>query len=292
MAATNKLVRERFIAKIKPFKRVEPVPRMASVYTTFNEVLIDVRYSGLMEKGHYWFFLDTHRLSQWRNKQRFIECFICGDENTVVFIPDDKIFEWYDGIAPNRKGHWFLQVRPEGDTLMMKIGHGRSDVDAREFLNRFDYISPVIPRIPFSPIPTSQSLQAGFDEVKGAILAEAALEGNSLHERTIDMLAQIGEWSGFDVRKSYTAEPKSPYILDVVWLAGSEIDTAIEVHDSGNETEAKDRLRQALGGGGGRWGGGGGKWAQRVWMDILLAQMGAEARRRRGECGEGAEKCV
>ncbi|MGQ0604573.1 MAG: hypothetical protein ACT4QE_23070, partial [Anaerolineales bacterium] len=32
----------------------------------------------------------------------------------------------------------------------------------------------------------------------------------------------------------------------VVWLAGSEIDTAIEVHDSGNETEAKDRLRQAL----------------------------------------------
>jgi hypothetical protein len=34
--------------------------------------------------------------------------------------------------------------------------------------------------------------------------------------------------------------------LDVVWLNGEEVDLAAEVHDGGNETEAKDRLRQAL----------------------------------------------
>ena len=72
MAAKNKEIRERFISKIRPFKRVEPVPRMSSVYTTFNEVLLDVRYSGLMTKDYYWFFIDTHRLNQWRGRQRFV----------------------------------------------------------------------------------------------------------------------------------------------------------------------------------------------------------------------------
>ncbi len=246
MTTKNKDVRERFIAKIKPFKRIEPVPRMSSVYTTFNEVLLDVRYAGLMEKGYYWFFIDTHRLNQWRNKQRFVECFICGDESTVVFVPDTKIFEWYDDIEPNRKGHWFMKVEPEGERLIMKIGHGHPDMDAQDYLNRFDLISPIIPRpLPKISVAPSGS-QVGFDQTKVAIMADERLTGDSLHERVIDMLSKIGEWSGYEAKKSYAAEPKSPYIIDVVWLQGDEIDVAIEVHDGGNETEAKDRLRQAL----------------------------------------------
>src|SRR5207253_11084746 len=84
MALKNADVRERFIEKIRPFKKVENVPGMSSVYTTFNEVLLDVRFSGLLEAGHYWFFLDTPRLNKWRGRQRFLECFICGDEDLVV----------------------------------------------------------------------------------------------------------------------------------------------------------------------------------------------------------------
>src|SRR6266446_3094620 len=136
MATKNKDIRERFIAKIKPFKRVEPVPRMSSVYTTFNEVLLDVRYSAFLANSYYLFFIDTHRLKLWRGKQRFVECCICGDENTVVFVPDDKIFEWFADIEPNRKGHWFIKVTPEDDRLVIKIGHGQPERDAREYLNR------------------------------------------------------------------------------------------------------------------------------------------------------------
>lgn len=246
MAAKNKDIRDRFIAKIRPFKRVEPVPRMSSVYTTFNEVLLDVRYSALMAKDYYWFFIDTHRLNNWCGRQRFVECFICGDENTVVLVPDDNILQWYKGVQPNRKGHWFMKIVPDGDLLVLKPGHGCPDIDAREYLNRFDLISPLIPR-PLAPIsmPTSSAF-GPFDGVKAAIMADPQLSGDSLHERVIDMLAQMGEWSGVKAKKSYAVEPKSPYAIDVVWLDGEEIDLAAEVHDGGNETEAKDRLRQAL----------------------------------------------
>jgi hypothetical protein len=246
MAAKNKEVRNKFIAKIRPFKRVEPVPRLSSVYTTFNEVLLDVRYSGFMDKGHYWFFIDTHRLNEWKGNQRFVECFICGDENTVVLVPDDKIFEWYDGIQPNRKGHWFMTIQPKDGTLALRIGHGRPDIDAQAYLNRFDLISPIIPR----PIPRAYSdaasEQVSFDEIRKAIITDTRLQGDSLHNKVVDMILQIGEWFGHEVKPSYKVEPKSPYILDAVWMNDGEIDVAIEVHDGGNETEAKDRLRQAL----------------------------------------------
>jgi len=246
MATRNKEIRERFIAKIRPFKRVEPVPKMSSVYTTFNEVLLDVRYSGLMDKGYYWFFMDTHRLNQWRGRERFIECLICGDENMVVFVPDDKIFEWYDGIEPNRKGHWFIKIEPEAERLMLKVGHSRPDVDAQEYLNRFDLISPIIPR----PLPRASVsppvAQTEFEQVKATIIADGRLTGDTLHERVTDMLGQIGEWSGYEAKKSYQVEPRSPYMIDAVWLQRGEMDVAMEVHDGGNETEAKDRLRQAL----------------------------------------------
>jgi hypothetical protein len=190
--------------------------------------------------------MDTHRLNQWRGKQRFVECFICGDENTVVLVPDDKIFEWYEGIEPNRKGHWFMKIVPDGDRLILKPGHSRPDMDAREYLNRFDLISPLIPRPAPQVATPASSGQTAFEDVKGAIMADAGIAGDSLHEKVIDMLAQIGAWSGNKSKKSYAVEAGSPYELDIVWLNGEEIDLAAEVHVGGNETEAKDRLRQAL----------------------------------------------
>jgi len=245
MAAINKEVRDRLIAKIRPFKRIEPVPRMSSVYTVFNEVLLDVRYSGQLKEGHYWFFFDTYRINDWKGRQRFLECLICGDENTTLFIPDDRIFDWFDGIQPNRKGHLFLSVCPEENRLVIRPGHGKPDIIADEYLNRFDIISPAIPRPLFSSPTISLEQGSEFERSKDAIIADGGISGDSLHDRIIDMLAQLGDWSGFRAIKSYTAE-NSPYQIDVAWLKGDELDLAAEVHVGGNETEAKDRLRHAL----------------------------------------------
>jgi len=246
MAAINKEIRDRLIAKIRPFKRIEPVPRMSSVYTIFNEVLLDVRYSGQLKKSHYWFFFDTYRMNKWKGRQRFVECLLCGDENTALLIPDDRIFEWFEGIQPNRKGHLFLSVKPEGGGLVIKVGHGKPEIIADEYLNRFDLISPSIPRpvVSTTSIPVEQGTT--FEAAKAAITSDSSLSGDSLHDRIVDMLAQIGEWSGFQAVKSYSAEQSSPYQLDIAWLKGDELDLAAEVHVGGNETEAKDRLRQAL----------------------------------------------
>ena len=247
MASKNQAVRELFIAKIKPFKRVEPVKGMSSVYTTFNEVLLDVRFSALLKSNYFWFFFDTHRLNKWRDKQRFVECCICGSEETVLLIPDTKVFEWFRDVPPNRKGHWLATVVPNEGRLMIKVGHGISDINGSQYLNRLDLISPLLPppaaEGKLQPRPADQR---AFETIRSAILSDQSLSGDSLHERAIDMLAKIGVWSGYDSAKSYAVEAKSPYVIDVVWLKSGEIDVAIEVHDGGNETEAKDRLRQAL----------------------------------------------
>src|SRR3972149_3066081 len=97
-------VRERFIDKIRPYKQIEPVPKLASVYTTFNEVWLYVRYSSLSANRRYWFDIDTYKIRDWKDVRRFVVCLICGDENTVVFLPDDRLLSWYEGIEPNRKG--------------------------------------------------------------------------------------------------------------------------------------------------------------------------------------------
>ncbi len=246
MAKKNKDVRELFVGKIKAFKKIDPVPRMSSVYTTYNEVLLEVRYSAMLDKGYYWFFIDTHRIKKWKDKQRFVECLLCGDENTVVFVPDSKIFEWFADVEPNNKGHWFIKIQPDGERLMIKIGHGHPDIDAQDYLNRFDLISPLIPRPTPNLNTTPSTPSTNFEEVKSLIMSDNRIEGETLHEKIIDVLFQIGEWSGYEATRSYAVEPKSPYAIDVVWLKNKEIDLAIEVQDSGNETEAKDRLRQAL----------------------------------------------
>src|SRR3990170_1551084 len=138
-------VRERFIDKIRPYKPIEPVPKLASVYTTFNEVWLYVRYSSLNQNHRYWFDVDTYKVREWKDTRRFVVCFICGDENTVVFLPDEQLFSWYDGVEPNRKGHWMVTIAVEGDRLVLKMLGNRPDYDVTDFVNRYDFVSKSIP---------------------------------------------------------------------------------------------------------------------------------------------------
>jgi hypothetical protein len=94
-------VAERFIAKIRGYKKVDRVRGIrASVYTTYNEVWIYVLYSGGTKQGKYWFGIDTRNVDEWRQQKSVIFCFICGDEDTVGFVPDDKLIEWFSGVEP------------------------------------------------------------------------------------------------------------------------------------------------------------------------------------------------
>src|SRR5260370_40915634 len=102
-----------------------------------------------------------------------------------------------------------MTISPDDGRLIMKIGHGRPEIDAKEYLNRFDLISPIIPR-PVARAATSPvTAQAGFEETKLAIMADDRVVGDSLHERALDILAQIGEWFDLEPKKSHRVEASS-----------------------------------------------------------------------------------
>lgn len=238
-------VRERFIEKIKPYKPIEPVPKLASVYTTFNEVWLYVRYSSLGQNGRYWFDVDTYKIQEWKDTRRFVVCLICGDENTVVFLPDEQLLGWYEDIEPNRKGHWMVTIAVEGDKLVLKMPGSRPDYDVTEFINRYDFVSKSIPISLSKRSDITATSTRPSEDVARLIMSNVDLQGKSLHERTIDMLAQIGQWTGYTPKKSFKVPEDSPYEIDVVWLRNDILDVAIEVQVGGNETEAKDRLIHA-----------------------------------------------
>lgn len=233
-------VRDRFIAKIRPFKQIEPVPKLSNVYTTFNEIWLDVRYSGITKGGYYWFYIDTYRVNEWKGQRRFLACLICGDENTVLMIPDDILLEWCGDVKPNRKGHWLLRVIPRNEELILRVT-GRSPINLKDYINRYDFISQRIPRPIETRVPLSATARI-TEEVENLILTNQELQGGSLHEKVVDILYRVGGWMGYVPRKSYKVRPDSPYEVDVVWLRNDLLDVAVEVQVGGNEAEAKDRL--------------------------------------------------
>jgi hypothetical protein len=237
-------VAERFIAKIRGYKKVDRVRGIrAAVYTTYNEVWIYVLYSGGTKQGKYWFGIDTRNVEDWRQQKSVVFCFICGEEDTVAFVPDDKLVEWFTGVEPNRKGQWMITIAPKDGSLMLQAS-GERQFDLTKYLNRFDFISKTIP-VP-SHRPTVKRKRAkDSSDVIAAIKSNPDLSGDSLHDRVIDMIAQIGKWSGYVPVKSYKVLPDSPYQIDVVWLNRDLLELAVEVQVGGNETEAKDRLVHA-----------------------------------------------
>ena len=237
-------VAERFISKIRNYKKVDRVRGIrASVYTTYNEVWIYVLYSGGTKQGKYWFGIDTRNVEDWRQQKSVIFCFICGDEDTVAFVPDDKLIEWFSGVEPNRKGQWMITIAPKDGSLTLQASAERQ-FDLSEYLNRFDFISKTTPRSASRPPPTKRYSEDSSDVI-AAIKSNNDLTGDSLHDRVIDMIAQIGKWSGYVPMKGYKVPPDSPYQIDVVWLDRDLLELAVEVQIGGNQTEAKDRLVHA-----------------------------------------------
>lgn len=240
---TNSIA-ERFIAKIRGYKKVDRVRGIrAAVYTTYNEVWIYVLYSGGTKQGKYWFGIDTRNVEDWRQQKSVVFCFICGDEDTVAFVPDDKLVEWFSGVEPNRKGQWMITIAPKDGSLMLQAS-GESQFDLTQYLNRFDFISKTIPVPSHRPTVKRKGAEDSSDVI-AAIKSNPDLSGDSLHDRVIDMIAQIGKWSGYVPVKSYKVPADSPYQIDVVWLNRDLLELAVEVQVGGNETEAKDRLVHA-----------------------------------------------
>ena len=238
-------VKDAFIDRIRALKPVEPVRGVASVYSTFNEFWLYVRFSNLVKTGRFWFDVDTYKVLEWRNNRRFIVCLVCGDESNVIFVPDDKLFEWCESSTPNRKGLWLITVIPKGDELILRPPGAQASYDVSEYVNRYDFISKSIPEPVLRKITTPSPRKTDEEQIIAAIMADPSLEGASLHDRLIDILLKMGRWAGYKAEKSYKAPSDSPYELDVVWMRNDLVEVAVEVQVGGSESEAKDRLVHA-----------------------------------------------
>ena len=113
-----------------------------------------------------------------------------------------------------------------------------------EYLNRYDFISKSIP-VPRTSRRSVDAPSVADTDVEALVLGRDELLGASLHEKVIDMLANIGQWNGYTPVKSFKVAQDSPYSIDVVWLRNDQLDVAIEIQVGGNEAEAKDRLIHA-----------------------------------------------
>lgn len=91
---------------------------------------------------------------------------------------------------------------------------------------------------------SKDSLLKTEDQYKKEIMS-LPLNANSLHDRIGLMLEQIGSWMGYHAYTRHKIITGHAYEIDVAWLKGRNPEAAIEVHISGNLTEAKDRLAQA-----------------------------------------------
>ena len=170
-------VADRFITKIRGYKKIDRVRGIrASVYTTYNEVWIYVLYSGGTKQGKYWFGIDTRNVEDWRHQKSVIFCFICGDEETVAFVPDDKLVEWFSGVEPNRKGQWMITI-----ALKKAMGEPRTERDHRSQRAKKQRVS-ILPYSHlfvhplFVPGPSPQAIAAarctGFSTIGKFIRAE------------------------------------------------------------------------------------------------------------------------
>lgn len=237
--------KDRFIDRIRGFKPIEPVRGVASVYSTFNEFWLYVRFSNLVKSGRFWFDVDTYKVLEWRDKRRFIVCLVCGDESNVIFIPDNKLFEWCENATPNRKGLWLITVVPKGESLMLRPPGASAPYDVSEYVNRYDFISKSIPEPVLRRVTTPPAAETDEQRVVAAVMADGSLEGTSLHDKLISILLQVGRWAGYSAQRSFKLATDSPYEIDTVWLRNESVELAIEVQVGGSETEAKDRLIHA-----------------------------------------------
>jgi len=134
-----------------------------------------------------------------------------------------------------------INIIPREDKLILHAAADRR-FDVTEYINRYDFISKSVPLPVSKPVIGRTHPNVALQNAIESIMSSSEIQGNSLHDRIVDMLAQLGRWTGYVPEKSYKVQPDSPYEIDVAWLDRDLLNVAIEVQVGGNETEAKDRL--------------------------------------------------
>jgi len=217
-----------------------------SSYELQNGRIVMFRYSKPHERGDlldYWFGLPKEKFEKY-SPESFFVLFVCGSDNQVLVIPASYLSELLRDVSTAIDNHWKLHIFKRESIFEISVT-GKPNEDVSRYLNKYELLMEGIKGfIPHKAeeIETIVSETPASMSIEDEIMNLDGVQGNTLHDKLVDMVRQIGEWMGYKSIRNYRVRPDAPYYIDVAWLLDDAIHIAIEVQIGGNPTEAKDRL--------------------------------------------------
>lgn len=248
-------IKEKVLNKIKSFGfSVRQDKRFGrTVYSLDNErIFIDIVYASLNERGEYFFGIEQEQFERiYKQNRNFFQIFVCENEKRVFIIPLSFMIEILRDAKATNYGT-FKQWKPiikmkNGLYILRLFGH----YNITDYLNRYDYLatdkkeSRLFKKLDIKYKPEIR-VQRVEQEYKN-IAKENDLDRKNIHDTTVNMLANIGKWIGFEVltESKPIGIEKFPYSIDCLWYKDKDLYIAIEVCDKGNIEKDKDALKQS-----------------------------------------------
>jgi hypothetical protein len=224
-----------------------------TVYSIDNDrIFVDIIYASLNSRGEYFFGIEQEQFEKMYEKTRnFFQIFICENEKQAFIIPLSFMIEILkDAKATDHKTfkQWKPVIKMKNGLYVLRLfGH----YNITDYLNRYDYLATnekelgLLKNLNIQYTPKIKITKA--EEKYKEIAEENNLNKTSIHATTIDMLKNLGEWSGFRVltESKPLGMDNSPYHIDCLWYKGDDLYLAVEVCDKGNVEKDKDALKLA-----------------------------------------------
>jgi hypothetical protein len=224
-----------------------------TVYSLDNgRIFLDIVYASLNERGEYFFGIEQEQFEKiYRTNRNFFQVFVCENEEQVFIIPLSFMVEILRDAKATDYGT-FRQWKPiikmrDGLYILRLFGH----YNITDYLNRYDYLatdkkwpgSLKALTIEYTPEITIRRPEQDYKN----IAKENDLQGKNIHATTVDMVATIGKWVGFEVLTESKPRgiEKFPYAIDCLWYKDKDLYIAIEICDKGSIEKDKDALKQA-----------------------------------------------
>lgn len=221
-----------------------------SSYQLDEDKVIMFKYSRPYTSGDglvYWFGVPKEKFESYiesHTAQKFFVLFVCGSEQQVLVIPSTYLSRVLADVATAMDNCWKLHIFKRKNRFEISVT-GKPNENITEYFNKFELL---VEKVKETPRPVEQEEIKVIPPIAEQISIENEImnldnvQGNTLHDKLVDMLRQIGGWMRYISEPSYMIRPDAPYRIDVVWLLDNAVHIAIEVQIGGNITEAKARL--------------------------------------------------
>ena len=224
-----------------------------SIYALNGNTIIDLIYSSFDETSKKYFFgiEEDQFYNAYKNNRNYFQVFICENAEQVIFIPLSFMIE----IIKDAKAidhitfkQWKPIIKKRNGIFILRLN---GIYEITDYLNRYDYLlSDENQNISITPqiVKFNSEIEVKSENEKFKELAEDFnFDKKDIHNSTIAMLKNLGEWLGYVVlteSKPLNIE-QFPYQIDCLWYKENDLYLAIEVCNKGSVEKDKDSLKQA-----------------------------------------------